>query len=484
MAGTGKTTIAQTIAERTFADGRLGASFFCSRDFEDRSDPQLIFPTLAVQLARQYANFRSILIQLVRSDPDIANESLYNQMLNLIFQPLRECNISTVILIDALDECKDEGPVSEILSVLGRFVSEIPKVKFLITGRPEPRIQQGFHFPLLEKVTEVFALHEIAPRQVDKDIRLFFTYEFSELVRRQPGLDNWPTEEQLNLLCEGAAGFFTYAVATVKFIDKQRSNPKERLNLLLRSPEDSGLVASTKFNTNTTLDSLYTLVLKGAFSDEEDLDNDLKFRSVLGAMVLATHPISPSLISALLNLDDLDVFLLLSSAQSLLILQKDINFPVQSFHRSFPDFITNPDRCPNQRFYISPSHHHSQLLIGCLDLMYRRLEKNMCKFPEGAANSDVDDLKERADLYLDPALRYACRWWHTHLVSGQEISVNTLEITSALHRFLEKKFLYWLEVLSVLGAVRVAIDALQAAADWLTVCRDSMTASLPEIPHT
>lgn len=30
LAGTGKSTIAQMIAERTFADGRLGASFFCS----------------------------------------------------------------------------------------------------------------------------------------------------------------------------------------------------------------------------------------------------------------------------------------------------------------------------------------------------------------------------------------------------------------------------------------------------------------------
>ena len=47
LAGTGKSTIAQTFAERMFADGRLGASFFCSRDFEDRSNLQAIFPTLA-----------------------------------------------------------------------------------------------------------------------------------------------------------------------------------------------------------------------------------------------------------------------------------------------------------------------------------------------------------------------------------------------------------------------------------------------------
>ena len=30
LAGTGKSTIAQTIAQTSFADGKLGASFFCS----------------------------------------------------------------------------------------------------------------------------------------------------------------------------------------------------------------------------------------------------------------------------------------------------------------------------------------------------------------------------------------------------------------------------------------------------------------------
>ena len=34
LAGTGKSTIAQTIAERMFANGQLGASFFCSRDLK------------------------------------------------------------------------------------------------------------------------------------------------------------------------------------------------------------------------------------------------------------------------------------------------------------------------------------------------------------------------------------------------------------------------------------------------------------------
>ena len=196
-------------------------------------------------------------------------------------------------------------------------------------------------------------------------------------------------------------------------------------------------------------------------------------------MVLAANPISSSSIAVLLDLDaDRDVFPLLSSAQSLLILH-DINCPVRPFHKSFPEFIIDPDRCTNQRFYVSPPHHHSRLLISCLNLMSRSLEKNMCKLPDGVANSDISDLKERIERYIDPALRYACRSWHTHLVGGHAPLTNTLEVTATLHRFLERKLLFWLEVLSVLGAVRNAVDALKATADWLEVRRDHMAGLLP-----
>ena len=54
LAGTGKSTIAQSFAEIAFAEGKLGASFFCSRDFEGRNNLQAILPTLAFQLAYHY----------------------------------------------------------------------------------------------------------------------------------------------------------------------------------------------------------------------------------------------------------------------------------------------------------------------------------------------------------------------------------------------------------------------------------------------
>ena len=105
--------------------------------------------------------------------------------------------------------------------------------------------------------------------------------------------------------------------------------------------------------------------------------------------------------------------------------------------------------------------------------MDQTLEKNMCELPDTVTNSEAGDLDERIEGYLDPALQYACKSWHKHLVDDN--TVHTPAVTSALHHFQEKKFLFWLEVLSVLGAVREAVDALEVAARWLDVCRVSGT---------
>jgi len=476
LAGTGKSTIAKTIADRLFADGQLGASFFCSRDFEDRSNLTLIFPTLAIQLARKYTKFRSTLVPLIQRDPGIGSESLYSQMNKLIVQPLSRTGISAVIVIDALDECKDEESASAILSVLGRLASKIPRVKFFLTGRPEPRISKGFRLPLLAKITDMFVLHGIKPDQVNSDIRLFFKDSLSELAHDPDGLDDWPTEKDLDRLCEQAAGLFVYAAATVGFVGDDKWDPRERLSDVLELQKIGG-------REGKTLDSLYTSILQGAFGDD-DAGDQAKIRSVLGTVVLAANPLSPSTIATLLRVNAKSVHRLLSSVNSLLILHENVEHPVRPFHKSFPDFVTDPTRCTNQRFHITPPDHHLQLLIDCLGLMDRTLEKNMCGLPDGVANSDVRDLKDRTERYIDPALRYACLWWHLHLIDADTIPARVPTITPTLHQFLGEKFLCWLEVLSVLGAVRNAVEALQVTMDWLEVCRVSMFEVLPRFNQT
>ena len=388
-------------------------------------------------------------------------------MNKLIVGPLRESAISTVIVIDALDECKDGEPASAILSVLGQFVSQIPKVKFFLTSRPEPRVREGFRLPLLAKMTVVFVLHEVEPSQMDNDIQLFFRHNLLELAGHQGGLGDWPTKEHLDLLCEQAVGLFTYAVAALKFVGHGSSNPRMQLDYLLQSPESGAGERGTSFKGDTTLDQFYLSILQQAF-DRNDLEDDPKLCSILGAAILTTTPLSPSTIAILLGINIEVVISLLWLVRPLLVLQGDIDSPVLPFHKSFHDFIIDPTRCTSKRFHISPLDHHPELLVGCLKLMNQTLEKNMCKLPDAVSNSEVEDLEDRTKQYLNPALQYACKSWYKHLID--EDTAHRPVITSALYYLLEKKFLFWLEVLSVLGAVREGIDALGVAVKWLEVC--------------
>jgi len=466
LAGTGKSTIAQTTAERLFAEGQLGASFFCSRDFRDRGDLRLIFPTLSFQLAYRYPNFRSALIPLLQSTPDIGSESLCSQMEKLIVTPLKEGGISTVIVIDALDECTDNEPQSAILSVMGRLVGEIPGVKFFITGRPEPCIQSGFRLKLLRPLTKIFVLHMVKHSIINEDIQQFLKTQLSDLAHRFQ-LAKWPSDEHINLLCQRAAGLFVYAVATVKFLDHKAYPPEQRLNMITALPECTTYEGETQFKVNTTLDSLYTSILQMALDfGGEDPELDSEVRSIIGTVVLLVNPLSPSAVAELIGLEAKQVKMILTLVQSLLVLDEDPNSPVKTFHKSFPDFITDSSRCLNKKFYICPGTLHHELTMNCLRLMNSVLKPNLLSLPDYALNQEVKDLADKVKDHISPALEYACGSWYHHFTKirkGEDITC----VLDTLRTFLRQNFLPWLEVVSVLGITRGAAVALRELIRWL-----------------
>jgi hypothetical protein len=117
-------------------------------------------------------------------------------MEKLIVGPLKATDTSpTLIIIDALDECKDEEPASAILSILSRYIDEIPNVKFFITGRPEARIRSGFRLESLIPITEVLKLHEVKPEIVDSDIKLYFQTHLGNIAKNRSDCnftEDWP----------------------------------------------------------------------------------------------------------------------------------------------------------------------------------------------------------------------------------------------------------------------------------------------------
>lgn len=108
----------------------------------------------------------------------------------------------------------------------------------------------------------MFVLHNVELSQVDGDIWLFYRHKLLELQQTGP-----LTEEQLDLLCKCAGGFFIHATAAVRFISQKNKNPRKQLDLLLQLPE-SGFKGRTKLKEHATLDSLYWLILQEAFCND------------------------------------------------------------------------------------------------------------------------------------------------------------------------------------------------------------------------
>ena len=466
LAGTGKSTIAQTVTEQVFASGNLGASFFCSRDVADRSNLQFIFPTLAFQLAQKYPGFRSFLTPILEFNSDIVHESLQAQMQGLIVDPLLSLGISTVIVVDALDECKGENSQSDFLHVLGELVPTIPGVKFFITSRPEKDIIYGFNDSELEDLTNTFVLHMVDRGMVDSDIHLFFKRELYRLALQHGEIMGWPTEEQLSSLCQRAAGFFVYAVATVNFLDHGLRCPSDQLNLIMKSPESTAYEGGVKLKTYASLDSLYLSIFEESFGGYSTEDHQM-IHSVLCAVILAFNPLSPMMISTLLCLKPSEVVATLESIQSLLILDGDSNVPVQPFHKSFPDFIMDSTRCIDTRFYISPDHH-LKLAVGCLKLMTESPHQNGWQISDGPLLDITEVLRLRqmvqdSDIYK--ALVYADRSWHQHLIITKH---PTTQVVSVLFQFFEQKFLFWIRVMCTAAwNADYALEVLDITSGWL-----------------
>src|ERR1700732_2564222 len=183
-AGTGKTTIAYSVAEDCRKHDVLGACFFCSRDDAECSNSRLIFTTIAYQLGLFNPLFRDEVTRVLKSNPDIGYSSEAYQLEQLIVKPLRALRGSfppAVVVLDALDECKESTTPSTILSSLSKYVTELRPLKFLVTSRPENHINRAFRSSKLSLTTERLVLHEVELDVVEHDIECYLSSELGQI---------------------------------------------------------------------------------------------------------------------------------------------------------------------------------------------------------------------------------------------------------------------------------------------------------------
>ena len=471
LAGTGKSTVAQTLSEVVANIGILGASFFCSRDYLNRKELKNIFPTLAYQLACRYPAFRKQVLHVIKQDPSVIQSSLISQLKDLIVGPLSSAEISCVIVVDALDECVDDQPASAILSVLGRFVNQLHSVKFFITGRPEPRIRTGFRLPLLEPITQILLLHNVEPSSVDEDIRLFLREKLTAVAKRRSDFDlpdPWPCDEDLTALTKKSSGLFIFASTLARFIESEHHVPNEQLQLIVTSSD------STLHEGRAGIDPLYTQVLAHAFLGVEEARVFDNLRRVLGVIVLAFNPLSRAQIAKIFTIDPSLIKATLRHLHSVLLIPEEDSKEIRIFHKSFPDFLQDSERCLDRRFYIFPPAHHVHMALGCLELL-KNSKWNPCGLPDFVMNRDIPNLQELLEEKVGGALRYACAYWAMHVRSSStDDNQTTRLITSATEFFFfsTNRSLPWIEVMSLDNRLECVIHSINNFIDWLGTVRE------------
>jgi hypothetical protein len=461
-AGTGKSTIAFTVAKDLDKQQKLGGSFFCSRDNADCSNPKLIFPTLAYQLGQFYSPFQQEVSAVLKADPDVAFTVLSCQLEKLLVKPLQALKGKmpfAVVIIDALDECQDGGATTTVLSSLAQHITDLSPLKFLITSRPETHISNEFLLTKLHQTTQRYILHHIEPRVIEADIQLYLRSSL-QMTKQIYGLDtSWPSMEEVDGLVKLSSGLFIFAATAAKYIqDRCHNDPKGQLRHLL------GAVKVMDNSPHEFLDQLYLQVLQTAFpSPSPELVCRLK--KVLGSIVLLRNPMSSSDLEQLLGLT-VPLHITIEPLQSVVIVPQHNNDIVYLIHPSFHDFLINPKRCLNHNFLVKPELQHTFLAQACLDAM-KLLTRNMCKLEQPwKVHSQLENLPGLVNQHIPHFLQYACRHWSQHMSLG----LLSDKLLRALEEFCDNYLLYWVEVCSLLGDMQGAIVALKTVDHFLPVC--------------
>jgi hypothetical protein len=469
IAGTGKTTVSHSVC--TMLSGQLGASFFFSRDEEERRRPSSIFPTIAYQLALSDPILGRLICDAVAKDRDVAGMAMAIQVQELIVEAFKSASSDQLphrrlIVIDALDECIKERnrEGGDFVPLLVAYFQRLPfKVKVFVTSRPEHSIQVMFGEPEVQKPTRKCLLHNIEERIVQADIELYIRTEFAEIARRKAVGSGWPTEEEIKKVAGQADRLFIFASTVVKSVRDGAVPPKRRLRAILSA--SSGGFAGSLYGP---LDRLYSWILSSMVSMEEDKTWIYEmFQRVVGAIVILRQPQTLAALSALLDVEEDDVDYTLRPLAAVFDIREGAKEPIHIFHQSFPEYVTDRDRCKDTNFYISTSDHQAQMAYRCLQIMNSQLKYDICSIGDSSLlNAEVAGLESRVEASMSAELQYACRYWIAHM---SFVSRADDKVIQQLETFCRKHLLHWLEALSLLGHLRVAVEGLPPILVWLKV---------------
>ncbi|KAJ2925040.1 hypothetical protein H1R20_g12043, partial [Candolleomyces eurysporus] len=425
-AGSGKSALQQTIAERCARSDILAAAYFISSADHTRNTASPIVPTIAYQLGLKHNSFRNAIAAAIEHDRQIFYQSLQSQVDVLIIRPFKklwwskQLDSSTfphAILIDGLDECNGDEPgifydladqrrqaeikQTELLVAIEHCIvdNDLP-FRWFIASRPEVAIRTAME-PGGNLHEAAYHIQLSDNYDASGDMRKYLRRRFEAigLRIRDP---RWFTEGSIETLVQAASGQFIYVAVVYKYITEPRTSPAERLKIVLTWAPRKGQMA----RPFEALDRLYTNILLGAKNAYEAVDTHRGRDFLLLFEILHFTPsaastvrISADVLAALLGLEARGEENLISDLRSLVTFEKsDGQLFLKGYHKSFSDFSDEQTRA--KELFVSKSRIHRHLAKCC---MQRIVE--LCPLKLDSLPDEYQDLSVFHRRGLEQAVR-------------------------------------------------------------------------------
>jgi len=466
MAGTGKSTIALTVAREYNDKKRLAASFFFSRGQGDLASTRRFVATIAAQLAETSPELRERMLDAARFNRRIRGLGLYDQWERLILQPLAQLSneafpLPLVIVVDALDECDNKDDISLLIRCLaGAMAVEHVKLRIIVTSRPDQPINVAFD-GISIAAHEDFILHDIEQSIVDQDLSVYYKHELTQIAQTSHLEPSLLSDVTIQKLVQKSCGLFIYAATACRFIREEPQLTAERL---------SNLTATERMpaRPEKELDLIYTTILEYSLNIRLD-PNEMAtiqelFHRIVGSIVVLFDALSPASLGMILAESEGKIASTLGSLHSLLDVPEQAGRPIRLLHPSFRDFLLDPHRCRSTRFSIDSKKAHGHLFNCCLRVMSDHLRQDMCNLQRpGTRVNDVS--RAHLDANIPFAVQYACRYWIYHLQESDIVPTDHPGIAD----FFETLFLFWLETLALIGQLADGIAMVKFLETKLSV---------------
>ncbi|KAF2032671.1 hypothetical protein EK21DRAFT_109743 [Setomelanomma holmii] len=425
LAGTGKSTIARTVARRYHDRQRLAASFFFLHSGGNVSHAGKFVTSITVQLAHSMPASRQHISNAIAEHSDIVSQSLGDQWRHLVRCLLSKLHEPEpyIVVVDALDECDNDNNIRIIVQLLAEAQSLAgARLRVFVTSRPEEPIHYGF-VQVPHTKHQDFALHCVSPLVVNNDIRLFLEHELWSITQKRRLGTDWPGAQVIAQLVESASRLFIWAATAYRFIEDGRVRRviNDRLQTILWS---SGPMSGPEEHLNKIYITVLTSSILITFTKEEK--EGFRFRAR-----------STASFGDLVSEDDVED--ILQGLHAILDIPESLAEPLRLHHPSFRNFLLNKDRCCDANFWVEEKRTHEKLAFCCLELMSvpDGLWQDMCSLSgPGALRSEINT--ELISNSLPPELQYACRYWGKHIERGQ----HSIADGDTVHVFLQTHLLH------------------------------------------